>query len=73
MSSKGFNFVINLHIYPFEVMVSVDESDDVLLKRLSNYGLSKNDCNELIELHETVKARCVMLETNHTIIRLKTG
>jgi hypothetical protein len=71
--SKGFNFVVKLHIYPFEVMVSVDESDDVLLKRLSNYGLSKNDCNELIELHETVKARCVMLETNHTIIRLKTG
>ena len=68
---SGSYFIIPLQIYPFDVMISIDESDDVLEKRLMKYGSTKEDCSELINLADTVRGRCVMLPSNQTVIRLK--
>jgi uncharacterized protein YfkK (UPF0435 family) len=65
-----FHFVIPLHIYPFDVMISVNEDDDVLVNRLLDDN-DREDCEALTNLHDTVKARTVMLPSNQTVIRFK--
>lgn len=70
--SKSQNFIIPLIVYPFDVMVSVNQTDDELLKSVKQFGLNRNDISEILNLHETVKARTLMLlTTNQTFIRLK--
>lgn len=69
---KGQFFIIPLVVYPFDVMISIDESDEVLLKRLLSYGEPKEDCEGLLNLPETTRGRCVILPSNRTVIRLKT-
>lgn len=68
---KGSYFIIPLVVYPLDVMVSIDETDNVLLKRLLSYGETKEDCEGLLNLPETTRGRCVMLPSNRTVIRLK--
>ena len=69
---KSQNFIIPFIIYPFDVMVSVNQTDDELLKSVKQFGLNRNDISEILNLHETVKARTLMLlTTNQTFIRLK--
>lgn len=63
------NFIVRSFVFPFDVMVFVDESDEQILKKLT---LTDHDKNELLNLPETCLGRCVMLESNITIIRLKT-
>ena len=53
-------------------MVSIDETDETILKRLIKYGITKEESGELLNLAETVRGRCVMLPSNQTVIRLKT-
>lgn len=65
-------FVIKLGVYPFDVMVSVDETDESISKRLIKYGNTKEEIDPLLNLSETTNGRCVMLPSNQTIIRLKT-
>lgn len=70
--SKAQNFIIPLVIYPFDIMVSVGQTDDELLKSVKQFGLNRNDISEVLNLHETVKGRTLMLlETNQTFMRLK--
>ncbi len=66
----GKFFLIKMGIYPFDVMVSVDEPDDVLIKRLEKYGNDKEDFKGLMNLHETVRGRLAMLPSNQSVIRL---
>ena len=68
----GSYFIIKLGVYPFDVMVSIDETDETILKRLIKYGITKEESGELLNLAETVRGRCVMLPSNQTVIRLKT-
>jgi hypothetical protein len=68
----GKYFIIKLVVYPFDVMVSIDESDEVLLKRLEKYGNSPDDCMELMDLSDTVRGRAIMLPSNQSVIRFKT-
>jgi hypothetical protein len=68
----GSYFIIKLGVYPFDVMVSIDETDETILKRLIRYGNTKEESEELLNLAETVRGRCVMLPSNQTVIRLKT-
>jgi hypothetical protein len=69
---SGSFFIIPLQIYPFDIMVSIDEKDEVLRNRLAKYGSTKEDCDELMNLSDTVRGRAVMLPSNQTVIRLKT-
>jgi len=72
---KGKYFIIKLGIYPFDVMVSVDETDDVLVERMiTRFGNTKEACGGMINMPPRVIGRTSMLwPTNHTVIRLKTG
>lgn len=65
-------FIIPLVVYPFDVMVSIDEPDHILLKRLIKYGNTQEECSELLNMRETSQGRTVMLPSNQTVIRLKT-
>ncbi len=64
-------FIIKPRIYPFDVMVSVDEPDSVLLKRLIKYGNAKEDCETLLHMEKTTKGLCLMFDSGQTVIRLK--
>lgn len=68
---SGSFFIIPLQIYPFDIMISIDEKDEVLRNRLVKYGSSIEDCEELMNLSDTVRGRAVMLPSNQTVIRLK--
>ena len=68
---SGSFFIIPLQIYPFDIMISIDEKDEVLRNRLIKYGSTIEDCEELMNLSDTVRGRCVMLPSNQTVIRLK--
>lgn len=65
------HFIIPLVIYPFDVLVSFDETDDSLLRTLKKYGNEPEDCHELVNMDYTVRGRCVMLPSNQTVIRIK--
>lgn len=67
---KPINFIINGGIYPFDIMVSVDESDEVLFKRLRNSGVEDTEW-EGVKMSVTATARTVMFPGNQTLIRLK--
>jgi hypothetical protein len=69
--TTGSYFIIKLVVYPFDVMVSIDEDDQTLLKRLLKHGNTEDDCCDLLNLDDTVRGRCVMLSSNQTVIRLK--
>lgn len=71
MKTGGKYFILSLQIYPFDIMVSLDEPDDKLFKRLFNFGIDKKDCERLLIMPETTNGRCVMFANNKTVIRLK--
>lgn len=66
--NKGYYFIVDLVIYPFDIMVSIDESDKVLLKRLKI--INKQDKKNL-EMNHNAIGRAVMLSTNQSVIRIK--
>jgi len=66
---KSKNFIIPLVVYPFDVMVSIGETDKELKKQLE-----KNNCkwDDLLQIPEiTGTGRCLQMETGQTVIRLK--
>lgn len=52
-------------------MVSIDESDDDLLKKLLRHCVTKEECKDLLDMPDTCRGRCVILPSNQTVIRLK--
>lgn len=70
--NSGSYFIIELKIYPFNVMVSIDEADKTLFKRLKGYGNTKDDCEGAMNLPSTTLGRAVILPSNQTVIRLRT-
>lgn len=62
------NIIIPLVVYPFDVMVSIGQTDKELSLELLKYGI--DDIRELL-LSETVRGRTIMFEGNQTVIRLK--
>lgn len=71
MRKKSQNFIIPLVIYPFDVMVSIEETDEELSKKLQKYITDPKGIGELMNLSPTTQGRCMMLECNQTVIRLK--
>lgn len=65
---KSFE-VIPLVIYPFDVCISINQSDKQLRKSMN--GQDMTDSEGLFDLPKTTSARTVMLPSNLTIIRFK--
>src|SRR3990167_6390434 len=63
------NFIIFWEIYPFEVMVSINEKHPDLVKRIEKSGY-KLDEDEKEKLWMTGNGRTVMLKGGQTIMRL---
>lgn len=64
------SFVIKNNIYPFDVLISIGQSDEELRKDI--YKCVAEDAegvDKVLGLHRTVRARTVMVSTNQTIIR----
>lgn len=59
------NFIIPLVVYPFDVMVSLNQTDDELKKELSKIGVEWNETMKC-----SGKGQCVMTPDNQTLIRL---
>jgi len=69
MANNGYYFVIPLVIYPFDIMISINEKDEVLIKRLIEYNNTKEECELLLDFTGT--GRTVILPSNQTVIRLR--
>lgn len=68
--AKSLNFIIPLVIYPFDVMVSVGESEDQLEKTLDKYLDAKKEI--VWRWHnETAVGRFCMFSSNQGLIRLR--
>ncbi len=65
---RSLNFVIPYVIYPFDVMVSIGEDDEVLKKKLIKHGANVNNTD--LSHHHTQRGRCIMFEDHQTLIRL---
>lgn len=63
----GIFEVIHPHIYPFDVCISINQSDEEVLKSLEN---NDGDWSLITNLPETCVARFVMSPSNLTVIRL---
>lgn len=70
---KPTHFIIRLVAYPYDIMVSVDETDESLLKTLMSYGNSKKDCKQIMGFCDSKElGRYCMLPSAHSVIRIKT-
>lgn len=74
---KSTCFIIPLHVYPFDVLFSIGETDEQFRKSIRKYCPPSviNDLGEdplILKFTETSKGRTVHLNsTNQTFIRLK--
>lgn len=65
---KSLNFIIPYVIYPFDVMVSIGEANEVLRKKLLKHGANIKDID--LEHTDTHRGRCIMFPGHQTLIRL---
>lgn len=71
MKAKSKNFIIPLVIYPFDVMVSLGETNEQMDKQLDKYKLSSEDLELAALNHDTTQGRAVMFQGNQSLIRLR--
>lgn len=69
--TKSINFIIPLVVYPFDVMISIGETNEQIDKHLSKYNLTPEDVSLATITSSTVQGRTVMFSSNQTLIRLK--
>lgn len=69
MSNKKHNFIIPLVIYPFDVMVSIGQSDKELYPILKKFGVDTEDDN-LLTHSNTQRGRTILFKGNQTLIRM---
>ena len=68
---KRLSEIIDLEVYPFDVMVSFNESDKKFVKRLKRYGEDGQDLEmEGLRSASSKRGYAVMLPSNVTILRL---
>lgn len=66
---KSLNFILPLHIYPFDIMFSFNESDETLIKTLGEYGIDHKDHPWQFESDST-KGRTCIFYSGQTLVRL---
>lgn len=65
---KSMNFIIPYVIYPFDVMVSICEDDEVLKRKLTRYGADFDGMD--LSHSDSQKGRCVMFSNGRFLLRL---
>ena len=66
---KPLNFIIPGTIYPFDIIVSIAESDEVLFPRLERRGIDITDSGIGV-YSDTQRGRTIMFNGNQTLIRM---
>jgi hypothetical protein len=70
MKKKSLNFIVPLVIYPFDVMVSLGEKDEDVIKRLKKTNVQESEFH-LIEMDgKPGQGRAVIFDCGASIIRL---
>jgi len=71
MVQKSKNFIINIPIYNRDVMVSLGETDEILIKKLIKCGIPKNDA-ELCKFKSPKNiGRAICFAGGESLIRLR--
>ena len=66
------NHIIELVVYPYDVMVSFGQTDEELKEALSTYELEESDIKHAIfGSDKTVRGRAVTFSNNASLIRLR--
>ncbi len=68
--NKPVYFIVPLVIYPFDVMVSFEESNEQVATRLSKIGFSMQDIELAMIRNHTVRGRACMFSSNQSLIRM---
>jgi len=61
--------IISLVIYPFDVCISINQTDKELKKSMGGQDMTDSEC--LFNLPKSTIGRAVMLQSNLSIIRIK--
>lgn len=70
---KSINFILPLVVYPFDIMISIGESDESLKKNIDKFAWSdesRSQMHEVLQLRNTVSGRTLMTSCNRTILRM---
>ena len=66
------NFIINLQVYPFDLMISIGQTDLELGKKLDRYtGLSEKEINNVRYTSDTCQGRFCQFSNGAYLIRLR--
>lgn len=65
------SFVVDMQVYPFQVMVSIGQDDNQLGRVLDKYNLTEDDIRACAWPSPYTKGRAVLFSTNASIIRLR--
>ncbi len=69
---SNINFIIKMDIYPFDIMISIAQTDSQLGRLLDKYHLSVEDILLCKYTNDNCVARAAMFNTNNaSIIRLR--
>lgn len=66
---KSINFIVPLVVYPFDVMVSISESDESLFAKLKKKGVDITDTS-LSVYSDTHRGRTILFKGNQSLIRM---
>jgi hypothetical protein len=64
------NFIVPLVVYPFDVMVSLGETDKELFDKLRKKGISEDELQEVV-LKRTTLARYCLFDCGASLIRMR--
>lgn len=66
---RSLNFIVPLVVYPFDVMISIAETDEQLRKSFKKYSIEEDELWKWP--HETAEGRFCLFPTNQGLIRLR--
>ncbi len=65
------NFIIPLIVFPFDVMVSIGETDADLFKKLKRHGIEDTDFEVAQYTDDSCMGRYALFPGNQTLIRIR--
>jgi len=69
--NKPLNFILPLTPYPFDLMVSVGETDEMLFKRLGRYTIGEEEMQDAKYEGDTGQGRYCLFKCGASLIRIK--
>lgn len=64
-------FVVSMHLYPFDVLVSIGQSNDELGPELDKINITTEDIKNCMFENDTCQGRAVLFSTNLSFLRLR--